>query len=65
MLTAVTAGAEAAEAVADSERIQSAAAAAAVRALITAGLVEEAAAHEAVMALTAVAYRGRRRSGGR
>ena len=38
---------------ADSERIQSAAAAAAVRALITAGLVEEAAAHEAVTALTA------------
>jgi DNA-binding NarL/FixJ family response regulator len=52
LLTAVTARAEAAEAVADSERIQSAAAAAAVRALITAGLVEEAAAHEAVSALT-------------
>src|SRR4249920_2322329 len=43
----------AAEAVADSERIQSAAAADAVRALIAAGLVEEAAAHEAVTALTA------------
>ena len=53
LLTAVAAGAEAAEAVAESERIQSAAAAAAVRALITAGLVEEAAAHEAVTALTA------------
>ena len=52
MLAAVAAEAEAAEAVADSERIQSAAAAAAVRALITAGLVEEAAAHEAVTALT-------------
>jgi DNA-binding NarL/FixJ family response regulator len=52
LLTAVTARAEAAEAVADSERIQSAAAAAAIRALITAGLVEEAAAHEAVSALT-------------
>ena len=52
LLAAVAAEAEAAEAVADSERIQSAAAAAAVRALITAGLVEEAAAHEAVTALT-------------
>ena len=38
---------------AESQRIQSAAAADAVRALITAGLVEEAAAHEAVTALTA------------
>ena len=46
LLAAVAARAQAAEAVADSERIQSAAAAAAVRALITAGLVEEAAAHE-------------------
>ena len=45
--------AEAAQAVAESQRIQSAAAADAVRALITAGLVEEAAAHEAVTALTA------------
>ena len=53
LLAAVAAGAEAAQAVAESERIQSAAAAAAVRALITAGLVEEAAAHEAVTALTA------------
>jgi DNA-binding NarL/FixJ family response regulator len=53
LLTIAAARAEAAEAVADSERIQSAAAADAVRALITAGLVEEAAAHEAVMALTA------------
>jgi DNA-binding NarL/FixJ family response regulator len=53
LLTAVAARAEAAEAVAESERIQSAAAADAVRALIAAGLVEEAAAHEAVMALTA------------
>src|SRR5258708_21832356 len=52
LLAAVAAEAEAAEAVADSERIQSAAAAAAVRALITAGLVEEEAAHEAVTALT-------------
>ena len=52
LLTAVVARAEAAEAVAESEQIQSAAAAAAVRALITAGLVEEAAAHEAVTALT-------------
>ena len=52
LLTAVAARAEAAEAVAQSQRIQSAAAAAAVRALITAGLVEEAAAHEAVTALT-------------
>ncbi len=52
LLTAVAARAEAAEAVAESQRIQSAAAAAAVRALITAGLVEEAAAHEAVTALT-------------
>ena len=53
LLAAVAARAEAAEAVAESEQIQSAAAAAAVRALITAGLVEEAAAHEAVTALTA------------
>ena len=60
LLTAVAAGAEAAEAVAEaadavaeSERIQSAAAAAAVQALIAAGLVEEAAAHEAVTALAA------------
>jgi DNA-binding NarL/FixJ family response regulator len=53
LLTIASARAEAAEAVADSQRIQSAAAADAVRALITAGLVEEAAAHEAVMALTA------------
>ena len=53
LLTAAAARAEAAEAVADSERIQSAAAADAVRALIAAGLVEEAAAHEAVTALTA------------
>jgi DNA-binding NarL/FixJ family response regulator len=52
LLAAVAARAEAAEAVAESEQIQSAAAAAAVRALITAGLVEEAAAHEAVTALT-------------
>jgi DNA-binding NarL/FixJ family response regulator len=52
LLATLAAGAEAAEAVADSERIQSAAAAAAVRALITAGLVEKAAAHEAVTALT-------------
>jgi DNA-binding NarL/FixJ family response regulator len=50
VLAAVPARAEAAEAVADSEWIQSAAAA--VRALIVAGLVEEAAAHEAVTALT-------------
>ena len=53
LLTAAEARAEAAQAVADSQQIQSAAAAAAVRALITAGLVEEAAAHEAVTALTA------------
>src|SRR6202522_4585071 len=53
LLEAAAAWADAAEAVADSQRIQSAAAADAVRALITAGLVEEAAAHEAVMALTA------------
>src|ERR1700691_294457 len=45
-------GAEGAEAGADSELIQSAAAADAIRVLITAGLVEEAAAHEAVAALT-------------
>ncbi len=51
LLAAVAARAEAAEAVAESQRIQSAAAAAAVRTLITAGLVEEAAAHEAVTAL--------------
>jgi DNA-binding NarL/FixJ family response regulator len=53
LLTAAAASAEAAEAVAESERIQSAAAADAVRALIAAGLVEEAAAHEAVTALAA------------
>jgi DNA-binding NarL/FixJ family response regulator len=53
LLAAVVARAEADEAVAESEQVQSAAAAAAVRALITAGLVEEAAAHEAVAALTA------------
>jgi DNA-binding NarL/FixJ family response regulator len=53
LLTAAAARAEAAEAVAESEQIQSAAAASAVRALIAAGLVEEAAAHEAVTALTA------------
>ena len=53
LLAMAAAQAEAAEAVADSRRIQSAAAADATRALITAGLVEEAAAHEAVMALTA------------
>jgi DNA-binding NarL/FixJ family response regulator len=53
LLETAAAWADAAEAVADSQRIQSAAAADAVRALIAAGLVEEAAAHEAVMALTA------------
>jgi DNA-binding NarL/FixJ family response regulator len=53
VLAMVAAHAEAADAVAESQRIQAAAAADAVRALITAGLVEEAAAHEAVMALTA------------
>jgi DNA-binding NarL/FixJ family response regulator len=53
LLTAAAAAADAAEAVAESERIQSAAAADAVRALIAAGLVEEAAAHEAVTALAA------------
>ena len=53
LLATAAAQAEAAQAVADSQRIQSAAAADAVRALITAGLVEEAAAHEAVVALTA------------
>ena len=52
LLAAAAAQAEAAQAVAESQQIQSAAAAGAVRALITAGLVEEAAAHEAVMALT-------------
>ena len=52
LLETAAAQAEAAQAVADSQRIQSAAAADAVRALITAGLVEEAAAHEAVTALT-------------
>jgi DNA-binding NarL/FixJ family response regulator len=52
LLEAVAARADAAEAVAESEQIQSAAAAGAVRALIAAGLVEEAAAHEAVTALT-------------
>jgi DNA-binding NarL/FixJ family response regulator len=49
---AVLAAAAGAEAVAESERIQSAAAADALRALINAGLVEEAAAQEAVAALT-------------
>jgi DNA-binding NarL/FixJ family response regulator len=53
VLAMAAAQAEAAQVVAESQRIQSAAAAGAVRALITAGLVEEAAAHEAVMALTA------------
>jgi DNA-binding NarL/FixJ family response regulator len=53
VLAMAAAQADAAEAVAESQRIQSAAAADAVRALITAGLVEEAAAHEAVAALTA------------
>ena len=53
VLAMAAAQADAAEAVAESQRIQSAAAADAVRALITAGLVEEAAAHEAVTALTA------------
>jgi DNA-binding NarL/FixJ family response regulator len=53
VLVMAAARAEAAQAIAESQRIQSAAAAAAVRALITAGLVEEAAAHEAVTALTA------------
>ncbi|HEY2281694.1 MAG TPA: hypothetical protein VGI00_25315 [Streptosporangiaceae bacterium] len=53
VLDAAAADAAAAQAVADSERIQSAAAADAVRALITAGLIEEAAAHEAVTALNA------------
>src|SRR6266581_9648411 len=52
LLTAAAARAEAAEAVAEPEQIQSAAAVGAVRALIAAGLVEEAAAHEAVTALT-------------
>lgn len=51
MLLALTAQAQAAEVIAASEAIGNAAAAAAVRALITAGLVEEAAAHEAVEAL--------------
>ena len=63
LLTTAAAQAEAAQAVADSQRIESAASAAAVQALITAGLVEEAAAHEAVMALTAGRHRGRRRPG--
>ncbi len=53
VLTAAAARDEAAQAVAESQQIQSAAAADAIRALITAGLVEEAAAHEAVAALTA------------
>ncbi len=53
VLRAMTAEAEAAEAVAASETIRAAAAADAVRALIEAGIVEEAAAHEAVEALTA------------
>jgi DNA-binding NarL/FixJ family response regulator len=53
LTAAAAAAADAAEAVAESERIQSAAAADAVRALIAAGLVEEAAAHEAVTALAA------------
>src|ERR1700729_2814076 len=53
VLAMAAAQAEAAEAVAESQRIQSAAAADAVRALITAGLVEEASAHEGGIALTA------------
>src|SRR6202043_413751 len=52
LLTAGTARAPEAEAVADSERIQSAATAAAIRGRVPRGLVEEAAAHEAVSALT-------------
>ena len=51
LLRAIAAAAEAAEAVAASEAIQSAAAAEAVRVLMAAGLVEETAAHEAVTAL--------------
>src|SRR5262249_4215362 len=53
VLRAVAATAEAAEAVAASERIQEAAAAEAVSALIAAGLIEEAAAHAAGAAPTA------------
>jgi DNA-binding NarL/FixJ family response regulator len=51
MLLALAARTQAAEAVAASEAIGAAAAAGAIRALITAGLVEEEAAHEAVQAL--------------
>ena len=49
----MTASTQAAEEIAASEAIRSAASADAIRALITAGLVEEAAAHEAVEALNA------------
>ncbi len=52
-LLAMAAETEAAEAIAASETIRAAAAASAIRALITAGIVEEAAAHEAVEALSA------------
>ena len=52
-LLAMAAGTLAAEEIAASEAIRSAASADAIRALITAGLVEEAAAHEAVEALNA------------
>lgn len=51
LLRAITAGAEADEAVAASEAIQSAAAADALQVLMAAGLVEETATHEAVTAL--------------
>jgi DNA-binding NarL/FixJ family response regulator len=52
-LLAMAAGTQAAEEIAASESIRSAVSADAIRALITAGLVEEAAAHEAVEALNA------------
>ena len=52
-LRAMEAESEAADAIEESEAIQASAAAGAVRALITAGIVEEAAAHEAVEALNA------------
>jgi DNA-binding CsgD family transcriptional regulator len=52
-LRAMEAESEAAEAIAASEAIQASAAAGAIRALITAGIVEQAAAHEAVEALNA------------
>ena len=52
-LLAMAAGTQAAEEIADLEAIRSAVSADALRALITAGLVEEAAAHEAVEALNA------------